>query len=131
MKIEIFGKSYDVEISEIKEGKIKVKINGEEYFFSEGELEKLTLLEEEKIPKKTEIIRGTLVEKEIRAPITGIISEIFVSEGENIRVGKKVLTLISMKMENEIIAESEGKIKEIRVRKDQFVNTNDILIILE
>jgi biotin carboxyl carrier protein len=35
-----------------------------------------------------------------------------------------------MKMENEILSECDGKIKEIKVAKDQKVKEGDILIIL-
>jgi len=63
--------------------------------------------------------------------LAGIVSSIAVKIGETVKPGGKVATLIAMKMENEIVSEGYGKIKEIKVKENQFVNNGDILIILE
>jgi len=133
-KIKISKKSYDVDISEEKEGLIRVIIGSEDFIFSENESGELVQCDKEKIEtgkEKTANFCPVLTEKEIKSPIAGIISEIFVKERENINVGQKILTIIAMKMENEIISESCGRIKKIKVRKDQFINAGDILITLD
>jgi len=71
------------------------------------------------------------IPKEIRAPITGAISKIFVKEGEKIERGQKILNLSAMKMENEIISESTGKIKKINVKEGQLVKANELLAEIE
>ena len=45
--------------------------------------------------------------------------------------GQKVVTLIAMKMENEILASNEGEVMEIFVKKDDVVNKDDILLKLK
>lgn len=133
-KIKIAKKIYEVDISEKKNGLINVEIDGEEFNFLENESGEIIPCDKERIIDEKE---GTAsfcpvsVEKEIRSPITGAVSEIFIKESERINVGQKILTIISMKMENEIISENCGKVKKIKVKKDQFVNTGDILINLE
>lgn len=130
--LKIGDKIYQIEILETEEGLLKVKVNDKEYSFSQEELKELFLVEDLKTsPKESEIISRGLTEKEIKSPLAGTVSSIAVKKGERIRPGQKVLTLISMKMENEIISETYGKVKEIKVKENQFVNSGDILIVLD
>jgi len=129
-EIKIGDKTYQVEISELPENLLKVRINDKEYFFTKNELGELTP-PHQNLVKGGEIISRERIEKEIRSPLAGVISAIMVKKGEEIKPGQKVATLIAMKMENEIISEGYGKIKEIKVKENQFVNSGDILITLE
>ena len=78
-----------------------------------------------------ELISSTLKEKEIKSPIAGVISSIYVKKDDPIRTGQKVATLIAMKMENEIVAETAGVVKEVKAKENQTVKTGDTLIILK
>jgi len=131
-KIKIGEKTYNIEIQEQK-GKILVKVDNEEFIFSENESGKLALSADKGIPEvqEGEIVRSSLETKEIRSPLAGILSEIFVKEGQEIKAGQKILSIISMKMENEIVSETTGRVKEIKVKKDQNVNKDDVLITFE
>jgi biotin carboxyl carrier protein len=126
MKIKIRDKVYDVEISELEEGKVKIIVNGKEFIFGEtvGEQEKISAVQVA-IPKRN------FTKKEIKAPIAGTISKIFVKEGEFVKKDQKILVLSSMKMENELVSDFEGKVKEILVKENQNVKEEDILIILQ
>ena len=135
-KIKIGEKTYDVEISETTENFIRVRIEDKDYFFAKNEFGEIIPVEKESIDfgvltKESEVIWETLAEKEIKSPIAGTISAIYVKEGDKIRPNQKVATLISMKMENEIISETSGVVKEIKVKENQFVKSNDVLIVLE
>ena len=134
-KIKIGGKSYNIEISEIKEDLIKIKVDDEEYFFRRNEFQELVPLEKENYPSLSNLeeegVCLVLEEKEIKSPLTGKVSGIYVKEGEKVKPGQRVITLIAMKMENEVIAESYGQVKEIKVRENQSINTGEVLIIFE
>lgn len=65
------------------------------------------------------------------APLPGLIQNIFVKVGDNVRAGQHVLTMEAMKMENEIQTGRDGIIKDIKVRIGDSVNEGDTLIILE
>jgi len=131
-EIKIGDRVYHIEILEIKKDLVKVVVNDKEYFFTKSQLGELSFVEDFKSSQKeTEIISEARIEKEIRSPLAGVISGIAVKKGETIKPGQKVITIIAMKMENEIISESYGKVKEIKVKEDQFVNSGDVLIILE
>ncbi len=132
-EIKIGDRVYQIEISEPQENLLKVRVNDKDYFFIKNEFGELSLIEDFKPTEGeySEIILEGLAEKEIKSPIPGTISSLYVKIGEKVKPGQKVITLISMKMENEIISESYGKIKEIKVKEGQFVNSGDTLMILE
>ncbi|MDI6602906.1 MAG: acetyl-CoA carboxylase biotin carboxyl carrier protein subunit [Patescibacteria group bacterium] len=131
-EIQIGDKVYQIEILEPQENLLKVKVNDKEYFFTKNELGELSFIEDFKPSlKETEIISGASSEKEIKSPLPGVISAIMVKKGEEIKPGQKLVTLISMKMENEIISEGYGKIKEVKVKENQFVKSGDVLIVLD
>ena len=135
-EIKIGDKVYQIEISEIKDGFLKVRINENDYFFSQNEFGEIAPIEKENLLslhgfKKEEVLLESLGEKEIKSPITGVISSIDVKEGEEVRPGKKVVTLMAMKMENEIVSENYGRVKKIKVKANQSVNVGNVLIILD
>ncbi len=68
---------------------------------------------------------------EIIAPLPGIIYDVKIKEGANVKQGQSLFTLMAMKMENDVTAPKDGIIKEIKVKKDDNVNRGDILAILE
>ncbi len=125
LKITIKGKEYAVDISEEHGGKTKVKLNGREFIFDSNSKETIT-----EGPLRISDFDSKNPEKEIKAPLNGTISEIFVKEKDEIKKGQKMLTLSAMKMENEIVSEANGKIKKISVQKGQSVKEGDVLISL-
>jgi biotin carboxyl carrier protein len=66
----------------------------------------------------------------IKSPLPGVILEIFVREGDNVKIGQKLLMLEAMKMENNINADKEGRVVAIKVGKGDSVMEGDILIII-
>jgi biotin carboxyl carrier protein len=124
MRIKIKNKTYEVKISEAREGTVRVGVNGRIFVFK-----KKNGSETKKSCETSEI--GGKTKKEIRAPITGTISKIFAKEGEEIKTGQKILSLSAMKMENEIVSESAGKIKKINIKEGQLVKANELLAELE
>jgi biotin carboxyl carrier protein len=121
-KIKIKGKEYEVEIVEL-EGGTKIKIGDKEFFFQK-EKKEISL-------PSVSFKKRDFLKKEIRAPIAGTISEIFVKEKDFVKKGEKLLSLSAMKMENEIVSDFEGRVKKIFVKKDQNVKEEEVLILLE
>lgn len=126
LKLNINGKKYNIDIQQLTKDTIKIKVNDEDFIFKEkGEKEGKGVVAKTSIPKRD------FKEKEIKAPIAGIISEVFVKENDFIKKGRKIVLLSAMKMENEIISEFEGKIKKLLVKKGEKVKEGNVLIILE
>ena len=44
--------------------------------------------------------------------------------------GDKLLSLVAMKMENQVKAPIDGKIKKIHVKKDDKVGRGDVLLVM-
>src|SRR5690606_3506589 len=71
------------------------------------------------------------VEDEIHAPMPGIILEVNVAEGEEVKKGDFLCVLEAMKMENTLTAPRDGIIKSINIAKGETVEKGKLLIELE
>jgi len=69
--------------------------------------------------------------KIVRAFIPGLIKEVFIKDGDEIRRGDRLLVLEAMKMENQILSAAAGKIKKVHVEKGKVVVKNELLVELE
>jgi acetyl-CoA/propionyl-CoA carboxylase biotin carboxyl carrier protein len=56
--------------------------------------------------------------------------QVLVEVGAQVEVGQGILVLEAMKMENHIVAERAGEVKEIRVSAGDSVGTGDVLAII-
>ena len=124
LKVKIDGKEYAVKVEELDSGKLKVYFNGET-FVVETKSDIAKELFEETVGSESINTKGT-----ITAPLPGIIFSIDVKVGDKVKKGKKLISLMAMKMENEITSPADGKIKQIKVKKGDTVNKGDVLIIL-
>jgi len=68
--------------------------------------------------------------KAVKAPLPGSIVKIVVKEGDAVKRGDTLLTMESMKMENEIKAEFDGTVTAIKVAAGQNVMQDDDLVVL-
>ena len=66
----------------------------------------------------------------IKSPLPGIVLDIYVKEGDTVKQGQRVLMLEAMKMENNIDADKEGVVKEVRVQKNDSVMEGDVLMVI-
>lgn len=69
-----------------------------------------------------------VVIRDIKAPMPGLILDIMVEVGQEVKKGDPVMILEAMKMENVLKANGEGTITSIAVEKGQSVEKNSILI---
>ena len=67
---------------------------------------------------------------QVKSPLPGSIIKVLVSEGQSVKKGDTLLTLESMKMENPVLAEQDGTVKQIAVTPGQNVMQDDLLIVL-
>ncbi|MDN5346077.1 MAG: glutaconyl-CoA/methylmalonyl-CoA decarboxylase subunit gamma [Petrotoga sp.] len=150
-KVTINNKTYEVEVEEIGSETInKEKIKETEERTSEGEqfseapkavsdkktrkraqkkLEKKQKDEDKKVPEES-TRRETVSGYEVKAPLPGVINEINVKEGQNVKAGDKLVIIEAMKMENEIPAESDGVVEKILVKRGDSVEGDQTLMII-
>jgi biotin carboxyl carrier protein len=78
------------------------------------------------VTRKAAAGRGAVV-----APIPGVITEVCVTEGEEVTAGQTVVKLEAMKMENDITALVAGVVKKIAVDKGTEVSDGQLLVLVE
>ena len=66
----------------------------------------------------------------VTSPLPGSIIKVLVQEGQDVKKGDTLLTLESMKMENAVMADRDGKVTKIAVTAGQNVMQEDLLLIL-
>lgn len=68
---------------------------------------------------------------EIKAPMPGLILEIHVKEGQDVKEDDSLLILEAMKMENVIKSPRDGIIKSVAVKQGETVDKNALIIEFE
>lgn len=141
-KFTINGNEYEAEILGIEENTAEVSVNGVSYTVEIDR--KMQTVKTPKLVRtmavpstdshpsvsKTASPSGPKGTGSIKSPLPGVILEIFVREGDTVKIGQKLLMLEAMKMENNINADKEGRVASIKVGKGDSVMEGDILIII-
>ncbi|MCF8463318.1 MAG: acetyl-CoA carboxylase biotin carboxyl carrier protein subunit [Flavobacteriales bacterium] len=115
-------RSFNVEVLPAIDGKSQIKVNG-------------TVYETETIGKFDELLKRLGMEKggagkvnELKAPMPGLVLEISVKSGEQLKKGDRVLVLEAMKMENVIKAPADVTVASVEVEKGKTVEKNQVMV---
>lgn len=65
---------------------------------------------------------------QVKAPMPGLIFDIKVSEGSEVKKGDPIMVLEAMKMENILKSPGDGVVKSITVKKGDSVEKNQVLV---
>lgn len=68
---------------------------------------------------------------DIKAPMPGLILDVLVKPGDEVKEGEYLLVLEAMKMENSLTAPRDGVIKSLSVQKGETVEKNQLLVEME
>ena len=68
---------------------------------------------------------------EIRSETAGGVWKIDVKIGDQVEEGQTLMILESMKMEIPILSTEHGTVKEIKVKPDDIIQEDDVVIVLE
>lgn len=140
---KINGADYKCAVEELEAGKAKVTVNGKVYEV-ETEAPKAAPVAAKPAaapaPKPAAAPAAPKAEAkpaaapaaglQVKSPLPGSVIKVLVSEGQAVKKGDTLLTLESMKMENAIMAEADGTVKQIAVTPGQNVMQDDLLIVL-
>lgn len=139
-KFIINGNSYETEIVNFEDNVAEIEINGTSYSV---EVDKMV-----KAPKTPKLVRPVAVPSTdshpsvaktsnptapkgagtIKSPLPGVILDVFVREGDSVKIGQKLMMLEAMKMENNIEADKPGKVLSIMKKQGDAVMEGDVLI---
>jgi biotin carboxyl carrier protein len=67
---------------------------------------------------------------ELRAPMPGLLKAVHVKEGDRVEADAPLATLEAMKMENELLAPSAGRIAKVRATAGAKVEAGAVLIVI-
>lgn len=118
------NKSYNILVVKIDpaEKKIVVKINGKKYMLDVKD-------------KYDELLHNLGLDNiaskkinDIKAPMPGMVLNILVGEGQQVKKGDSLLVLEAMKMENVLKSPTDGVIKKVIASKGTAVEKNQLLI---
>ena len=66
--------------------------------------------------------------KELKAPMPGLVVDVRVKEGDEVKKGDALVVLQAMKMENILKSPADLVVKKIHVKKDSTIEKNQLLI---
>ena len=138
----INGNQYETEVLSVEENIAEIEVNGTLYKVEVDKSMKTTktpkLVRQVAVPStdihpsvaKTSSPAGPKGAGSIKSPLPGVILDVFVREGDEVKMGQKLLMLEAMKMENNIEADKAGKVVQILKGKGDSVMEGDVLIII-
>ena len=139
-KFTIQGNKYDVNILNVEENTAEIEVNSTVYKVEVDK--KITASKTPKLVRtvavpSTETTPSQLKTSSptapkgtgyIKSPLPGVILDVYVKEGDQVKIGQKLILLEAMKMENNINADKEGIVKSVKVKKGDSVLEGDVLI---
>jgi len=133
-KFKINESEYEVSVNEMDENVAEIEVNGTPFTVEIERQVKPTLAAVRKpAGKVTPITTPTRLVSagSVKSPLPGVIVKVLVQVGQSVKRGDVMLTMESMKMENNILAEEDSIIKTVHVQPGQSVMQDDVLIDFE
>ncbi|MCR4853613.1 MAG: biotin/lipoyl-binding protein [Prevotella sp.] len=139
-KYIINGTEYNVQIGDIVENIANVTVNGEDF---KVEMEKEPEPEKKKVVVKTGAAKVEAAPTEkaaagpvntnnaLKAPLPGVITDIKVAVGDEVKAGDTVVVLEAMKMANNLDATKGGKVTAVLVNVGDSVMEDTPLVVIE
>ena len=137
-KFRINGNQYEVDVLEVEGNMAKIEVNGTVYDVEmQREIPKVksVVAAAPAPPKQVKESRpasekGSGKASEVRAPLPGVIIQVLVRPGDEVKPGQTVCTLETMKMENAIKAENGGKVTTLSITAGQLVLQDEVLMVI-
>jgi glutaconyl-CoA/methylmalonyl-CoA decarboxylase subunit gamma len=137
-KFTINGQKYDVEIKQIEDNIASIEVNGTDYNVEIHQEVKAPAPKTPKLVTKPanlqdgeSFTKKTVAGSGVKSPLPGVIMEVHVKVGDSVKRGQKLMMMEAMKMHNDVLAEKDGVIKNIKVTAGQSVMEGEVLVELE
>lgn len=134
-KFTIQGNQYEVDVKSVEENLAQVEVNGTQYeveIHRQVQARKTPVLMRNpvKSPEPAHLSAGTKF-LAVRSPLPGNILTVSKKNGDSVKMGDLVLVYEAMKMENKILAEKDGIIRNMKVNPGDNILQDDILYEIE
>ena len=120
------GKSYQVQLVKVDKEKKTVSLKVNNNLYDVQVKDNLDLLLEQ-LGMEAHDAGG---EKEVKAPMPGLILDVLVENGQEVKKGDQLIILEAMKMENVIKCPADGIVADLNVSKGDSVEKGKILLSL-
>ncbi len=139
-KYTINGNVYKVHINSVVDDTAEVEVNGTPYTVQlEKPAKKQVVTLKRPAQAPTTSTGAPVVSRPassgaagaVKSPLPGVILTVDCKVGDTVKRGQKLLVLEAMKMENNINADRDGKIIEIKVNKGDSVLEGADLVVIE
>ena len=124
-KFKIGGQDYAATVEDLKDGQMKVTVNGQTYQV-EVPHKKAKGPQVVMAPVAAEAQTGG--PKNVNSELPGTVTKINVSDGQHVKRGDVLLVIEAMKMANDIVSEVDGTVQRVAVTQGQSVNQGDLLV---
>jgi glutaconyl-CoA/methylmalonyl-CoA decarboxylase subunit gamma len=128
-RINVNGKSYDVEVEEIKDGVVSAPVAATPVQASAPAPKAAPATAAAPTPKAAPaaVPAGAAT---IAAPMPGTILSVNVKAGDAVKKGQVLCILEAMKMENEIMAGTDSTIASVAIIQGDSVNTGQVMFVM-
>jgi len=124
-KFKIGGQDYAATVEDLKDGQMKVTVNGQTYQVEVPQ----TKAQGPRVamaPAAAETQKGGT--KNVNSELPGTVTKINVAAGQHVKRGEVLLVVEAMKMANDIVSEVDGTVQRVAVTQGQSVNQGDLLV---
>ncbi len=102
------------------------------YFKINGQLRTLVVKDKTvKVEKQENRKANPKDEKEVGAPLQGLLSSVLVKKGEEVKKNQALFIIEAMKMETTVTSNAEGVVANITLKGGDLVNPEDLVLTLE
>ena len=132
-KYKINGNVYNVVIGDIEDNIAHVEVNGTHYNVEMEKKQKAAAPIARPRPAAVAakpVAKPAAAKGGVKSPLPGVILDIKVKEGDEVKKGQTVIILEAMKMENEILAPKNGTITQVLVSKGSTVDTGAPMVVI-
>lgn len=131
-KYTIGGNQYEVLIESFEGNQARVRVNGVTLDVEVEREKKAVKIERPKVAvgsgPQPERLKPQGSAGDVKSPLPGIIQSLPVKEGDIVKAGQPVAILEAMKMENEVVATTDGTIEKVHVTPGQNVLEGAIIV---
>ena len=144
MEGDIDGMAFNAQTAQVNGNQLKLKINGRsETAYCSVNAENKTIVNlhglnficsrHDQLDETFDYSKGKLYndQKALTSPMPGKVIKINVKEGDEVKKGSVMIVVEAMKMENNIVAAEDARVKKILVKQDEMVDNKMQLIELD